>query len=257
MFPILIEIGPLTLHTYGLLVATGFLLGIGWAARLGGRDGMDPQRIYDAGFWIVVAAVIGSRLIYVGVNYDYYLAHPLGVFKLWEGGLVFYGGLLGAIVATLFCVRRYKLDLWRFADVAAPGLALGHVFGRFGCFAAGCCYGAPTDALWGVAFPDVQNIAPVGVALHPTQLYDAFNESAIFLILTLRRPYRRFAGEIFLLWVMLYAAGRTTVEFFRGDPRGLWFDGAISTSQIFAVIGFALAFGAYLWMRKRSSPSAA
>ncbi|MBF0170056.1 MAG: prolipoprotein diacylglyceryl transferase [Nitrospinae bacterium] len=251
MHPILFELGPVTLHTYGLMVAAGFLFGITLAARLGQGDGLDPQKVFDTCFWIVVAAIIGSRLVYIGVNLDHFVAHPLDVVKLWEGGLVFYGGFLGAIVAGWICVNRYKMDKWVFADVAAPGAALGHIFGRFGCFFAGCCYGKPTDVPWAVTFSDVASIAPTGVPLHPTQLYDALNELIIFAILMAVRGRRSFKGQIFFLWIMLYAIGRFIVEGFRGDPRGVWFGELISTSQLFALIGFAVGLAFYLRNRKK------
>ncbi len=251
MHPILIQLGPVTLHTYGLMVAAGFLLGITLAARLGQQDGLDPQRVFDTCFWIVVAAIIGSRIVYIGVNYEHFIKFPFDMVKLWEGGLVFYGGFLGAIAAGWICVNRYGLDKWLFADVAATGAALGHIFGRFGCFAAGCCYGKPTDVPWAVTFHDVASIAPTGVPLHPTQLYDALNEFVVFSILIFVRGRRTFKGQIFFLWIMLYALGRFVVEGFRGDPRGVWFGDAISTSQLFALVGAAVALVFYLRNRKK------
>ncbi|MGK7345685.1 MAG: prolipoprotein diacylglyceryl transferase [Candidatus Nitrospinota bacterium M3_3B_026] len=251
MSPVLIEIGPITLYTYGLLVASGFLLGIAWSARLARREGMDPQSVYDTAFWMILAAVIGSRIFYVAINLDYYLENPIDVFKLWEGGLVFYGGFVGAAIAVIFSVRRYRLDLWAFGDVAAPGAALGHAIGRLGCFFAGCCYGKQTSVPWAVTFHDPHSIAPLGIPLHPTQLYSAANEFALFALLTAIRPWRSFRGQILWIWVGLYAVGRFTIEIFRGDPRGVYFGGLASTSQIIAVFAFAAAVYFYFRNRKR------
>ena len=250
MSPILFQIGPITLHTYGLFAASGFLAGIAWTVRLARREGLNPQRVYDTCFWIILAGIVGSRLAYIALNYQYYLEKPLSVFKLWEGGLVFYGGLIGAAVAVAVCVRRYRLDLWSFADSAAPGVALGHALGRMGCFFAGCCYGKPTDVPWAVTFHDAHSIAPTGVPLHPTQLYAAANEFTLFIILTAIRPWRRFKGQIWWTWVFLYAIGRFIIEFFRGDPRGVYFNGLVSTSQIVAAAASTVAVFFYFRNRK-------
>lgn len=246
MYPELFHIGPLTIHTYGLLVATGFLTGIWWMARLAKQEGIDAQAAMDTAFWIVVAAIIGSRAAYVLINGRYFLGHPLEVFYIWSGGLVFYGGMIGAVAAGWYFVRRYKLEFNRFADAAAPGVALGHAIGRLGCLAAGCCYGVPTQVPWAVTFTDAKSIAPTGVPLHPTQLYDAANEFVIFLILMALWPRRAFKGQIWWTWVALYAVGRSIVEMYRGDPRGGFFGGALSTSQTVAVAVVALSAYFYL-----------
>ncbi|VAX15138.1 Prolipoprotein diacylglyceryl transferase [hydrothermal vent metagenome] len=245
MHPELLHIGPITIYTYGLLVASGFLLGITWTARMGKKEGLDSQAVYDTAFWIVVSAIIGSRVVFGIVNFDYFAKNPLDFFKLWNGGLVFYGGLIGAAVAVVICARRYNLDFWAFADAAAPGVALGHSVGRIGCFFAGCCYGIETSVPWAVTFNNVKSMAPIGVPIHPTQLYDSANEFTIFLILTAIRPWRKFKGQIWWTWVGLYAIGRSIVEMYRGDPRGVYFNGLMSTSQIIAAGAFTLAIAFY------------
>ncbi|MBI5816624.1 MAG: prolipoprotein diacylglyceryl transferase [Nitrospinae bacterium] len=250
MHPILFKFGPLTLHTYGLLVAGGFLLGIAWAARLGKREGMAPQMVYDVSFWIILSAILSSRVLYVMVEYRHYLDRPLDVFKIWEGGLVFYGGVIGAVAAIAICARIYKFDMWKFADIAAPSAALGHAIGRLGCLFAGCCYGRETHVPWAVTFEDVHSIAPTGVPLHPTQIYDSLNEFTIFLIITAFRPYRKFKGQVWWIWVGLYSFGRMIVEGFRGDPRGMWLGDSFSTSQILAAGGILLAVIFYLRSRR-------
>ncbi|MBF0290857.1 MAG: prolipoprotein diacylglyceryl transferase [Nitrospinae bacterium] len=251
MHPILFQFGPITLHTYGLLAASGFLLGIAWTARLARREGViDQQVVYDASFWLIISALVSSRLAYVIVEYRHYISNPLGVFKIWEGGLVFYGGVIGAVGALILLARIYKFDVWRFADLAAPGGALGHAVGRLGCFFAGCCYGQPTDVPWAVTFNDIHSIAPIGIPLHPTQLYDALNELVVFSAITILWPRRKFVGQIWWTWVGLYAVGRAIVETFRGDPRGALLDGVLSTSQTAAVVAVALALFFYFKNRK-------
>lgn len=240
MFPILFKIGPFTLHTYGLLVATGFLVGVALMAYQAKKEDVDPDAVMDFSFYVLVAAVVGSRLLYVLVNYDDYINQPLGVFKIWEGGLVFYGGFLGAALAGFWYVKKEKLDTWKMADLAAPSIALGHAIGRWGCFSSGSCYGRPTDSWLGITFTDPNAIAPLGVSLYPTQIFGSIMEFSIFLILISVRPHIKFKGQLFIMWMMLYAAGRFVIEFFRGDPRGFIIPETASTSQGIAVAVFAV-----------------
>jgi len=231
MHPILFKIGPITLHTYGLFVTTGVLLAIALAAKEARREGMDPQRMLDLGFYLLVASIIGSRLVFVLIFYEEYLARPWAIFKLWEGGLVFYGGFALALPVGVWYLRRHRLPLWKTADIWAAPLALGHAVGRIGCFAAGCCYGRPTDVPWAVTFSDPQSLAILGVPLHPVQLYEALSNFLLFLLLSFYRRFRRFEGELFWLYVLLYSAVRFGLEFFRGDARGFIIPFYLSVSQ--------------------------
>jgi phosphatidylglycerol:prolipoprotein diacylglycerol transferase len=138
MFPFLFRIGPLSLHTYGVFVAIGFLAGITLALREARKAGMDPGKILDLFFYIVLAAIVGSRILYVLLNFHQYRGDPIGIIRIWEGGLVFYGGLILAAGVVIWYVRRNELGLWLVADVLAPSIALGHFFGRLGCFFSGC-----------------------------------------------------------------------------------------------------------------------
>lgn len=232
------------------MAATGFLLGIGWTVKLAKKEGVDPQKVYDTCFWIIVSAIVGARIVYILVNLDHFINSPMDVVKLWQGGLVFYGGLIGAAAGVVVCTRKYGLDLWQFADLAAPGLALGHAVGRIGCLFAGCCWGAQTDVPWAITFHNAASLAPTGIPLHPTQIYSSLNEFSLFILLTLIRPWRSFRGQIFLTWLALYSIGRGVIEAFRGDtPRGMWLDGTLSTSQIISVLTFTAAI--YLLFRNR------
>jgi len=225
MHPILFKLGPLTLHTYGFLVAAGFLVGIAFAVRQAKKEGILPDKIIDLGFYIILAAIVGSRLLFILVNADHYVESPLDIFKIWEGGLVFYGGILLAVPTAIWYVTKNGLGLWNIADIFAPSIAIGHAFGRLGCFAAGCCYGKAAASLpWGVIFTDPYCLAPTNVALHPTQLYESAGEFMNFLILISLRRYKTFNGQLFMSYLILYSVLRFTVEFFRGDvERGFIF----------------------------------
>jgi len=179
MFPDLISIGPFTIHTYGFFVALGFAVGIWTAVKVGKSQGVSSQQVMDMAFVMIVWAIIGSRLFYVLINFSYYKAHPLDMIKLWQGGLVFSGGLVATAVAMLWYLRRHHLSFWSTGDLWAPSLALGQAIGRIGCFMAGCCYGRPTGSSWGVVFTNPKSLAPLHIPLYPTQVFEAFAGLAI------------------------------------------------------------------------------
>ncbi len=252
MHPILFRFGPLTIHTYGFLVAAGFLLGLGLAARQARKEGILPDKIVDLGFYILLAAIIGSRLFFILINYNYYIKNPLAIFKIWEGGLVFYGGVLLALPTAVWYIKKNNLDLWNTADIFAPPLAIGHAIGRLGCFSAGCCYGKPAEDLpWAVTFLDPESLAQIGIPLHPTQLYESAGEFINFLILITLRKRQSFKGQLFWAYLLIYSVIRFTVEFFRGDEvRGFLF-GNISISQGISVLMFLGAIAGLVVFRKR------
>jgi phosphatidylglycerol:prolipoprotein diacylglycerol transferase len=252
MHPILFEIpkfafgswtvGPIPIRMYGLMIGIGFLFAVFLAARRARKEGMDPERIMDLGVYLLFAAIIGSRILYVLTNLREYTENPLDVFAVWKGGLVFYGGLLTAIPFGFWYVWKQKMPLWKIADIMAPSIALAHAFGRIGCFFAGCCYGAVCNGPLCVTFHDAHSLAPLGVPLIPTQLLEAGGEFIIFGILTVLWRHRKFDGQLFWRYPIFYAVLRFVIEFFRGDTdRGLYFNGAISTSQIIAVFMFGFS----------------
>jgi phosphatidylglycerol:prolipoprotein diacylglycerol transferase len=248
MHPILFQYGRFTLYTYGLLVALAFLAAFWLTGREAERRGLDRRHFQDLGFLLLVAAIVGSRLFHVLVEWEYYLEHPLQVVKIWEGGLVFYGGFICAALAMIWHVRARALPVWTTCDVMSPALALGQALGRLGCFFAGCCYGANCTLPWAVTFTETRGLAPVGTPLHPTQLYSALANLSIFAILYfVARPRQRFEGQIFGLYLMLYPAARFVIEFFRDDPRGAL--GPLSTSQALGIP--LLLFGIWILIRRK------
>jgi phosphatidylglycerol---prolipoprotein diacylglyceryl transferase len=210
------QFGPFTLHTYGMLVALGFIAALIVVMRGSRREGLVAERVLDLAFVTVLAAIVGSRLLYVLFNLREYLAEPLRVFKVWEGGLIFHGGLLLAIPVCFYVVRRFNLPAWVTADVFAPAIALGQAIGRIGCFAAGCCYGAPWDPPFCVTYTDPDALAPLHVPLFPSQLFAFAAGVVIFAVLVAYRPRRRSPGQVFWLYLVLASIARLAEDAFRG-----------------------------------------
>ena len=244
MYPILIRIGNFPIHTYGVFLALAFLCAILITVRLAGRDGLPRQKIYDISLWMLLASLIGSKLLMLFTEPEY-RDQPLQLLSLdfLRSGGVFYGGLLGAIAVGYFLMRRYKLPWWKTADACAPGIAIGNFFGRQGCFAAGCCWGEPTTLPWGVRFTEMAHDitgVPFGIALHPTQLYESFEMLLVcFFLLWLHRR-KKFSGQVILSYALLYSVIRFAIEFVRDDPRGDIFGltslTGFSTSQLISLI---------------------
>lgn len=261
MMPILYDLRifgyDLSLPTYGLLLAIAFLAALAVAVRGARREGIETTAITD--LWIIslLAGVIGAKLLLYLLDWRYYFDNPAAILSSLRSAGVWYGGLLVAVAACLIVVRRRGLDGWVIGDIAAPAISLGQAIGRLGCFAAGCCYGKACELPWAVTFssPRAHEITgvPLSVPLHPTQLYHALADFALFLILLRLVPRRRFNGQALLAYLILYAILRGVIEAFRGDPRGAL--GALSTSQI---LGAAILLVAgWLYVKRSRTPSAA
>jgi phosphatidylglycerol---prolipoprotein diacylglyceryl transferase len=249
MHPLLFALGPLKIHTYGVMIVIGFLVGLYLIYSQAKFEGVNPERVVDISFWGLFFGLMGGRVVYIITRLPDFIKHPLDMFKFWEGGLVFYGGFIGGVAAFWYFSRRYKLRPLQLLDMAAPSLAIGHFFGRLGCFSAGCCYGRLARGLpWAVTFTDLDSAAPVGVPLHPTQIYDAINALVIFSVLMYFRRRKKFMGQQTVIYMMLYSIGRSIVESYRGDAiRGFVINGWLSTSQFISIFIFAAAL--YLWKR--------
>lgn len=254
MFPVLARfgpfhvlghsLGPFTLHTYGVLVALGFLAALMLVRRGARREGLPAEPVLDLAFVAVLSAIVGSRLLYVIFNLREYLADPLRIFKIWEGGLVFHGGLILALPACLLFVRRVNLPAWPTADVIAPGIALGQAIGRIGCFAAGCCYGAPWDPPLCVTYTNPEALAPLQVPLFPSQLFAFASGIVVFAVLVSYRPHRRAPGQVFWLYLVLASAARLAEDAFRSPAAKLeilpWLSATQAISLGLAVLALAL-----------------
>jgi phosphatidylglycerol---prolipoprotein diacylglyceryl transferase len=258
MLPNLFQIGNFFLPTYGLLVTLGFLAALWMAARLGRRSGLDWDTVLNLGIYAGLAALIGAKLLLIALDFKYYLRYPSELFSLstLRAGGIFYGGLVLALATAFLYMRRKKLPGLVTADAFAPGLALGHAIGRLGCFAAGCCWGAPTHLPWAVTFTNPvseQRVGvPLGVPLHPTQLYESLAEALIFLILYCRfaRPHR--PGAIIGLYLALYSSARFLIEFVRAHDQMNAYYGPLVIEQWIALALVALG----VWLMARRYPLA-
>jgi phosphatidylglycerol:prolipoprotein diacylglycerol transferase len=243
----------LDIKSYGLFIAIGFLVGIKLIVYFTEKDGGDPELIYDLALYVLISAIIGARLLEVLVNYKEYFAHPKEIFAIWNGGLTYYGGLIAALLASVIYVKKKKMDFFRYADYVGPSLAIGYMFGRIGCFFAGCCYGKP--AVSGhlcVTFTNPISFAPKGVCLYPTQLYGALSALIIAVILLIVRRRRSFKGQIFMLFFILYAPARFMIEFIRNDARGIYFHNHLSTSQLIGIPFFIGSLVFYFYLKKKN-----
>lgn len=257
MFPKLLELGPITLHTYGLLLATAFLVSTALLARLAEKEGIPRNRSWDLGFIIILSALAGAKLLMVLTNWSYYYGHPSRLLSLefLQAGGAFFGGLMGALAGSYLFIRRDpRMDFWKVADAAAPAIALGQSVGRLGCFAAGCDYGSRSDVPWAVVYTSQyanQNVGvPLNVPLHPVQLYEAVGALAILVLLLSLHKRRAFTGQVICAYFLGYGLLRFGIEFFRGDAgRGFVFDGLLSIPQVLSLFLISLAVAVYWNLR--------
>jgi len=278
----------LAVSTYGLLVATGVMGGIYIGYRNAKRVGLRTDDFLDLTFWGLVVALAGSRLMFVLTNLDRYRQNPWKVFAIWEGGLVFYGGVIGACALGLYLMWRRKLPFLRSGDVIAPVLSIGHAFGRMGCYMAGCCWGKACPKPLGVQFGDQSVVYENLVArreidpavslttapLHPVQLYEVVGEIVIFGVLLHLASRKRFDGMVFFSYLALYALLRSVTEMFRGDAvRRYLFELPIdplarllrlppgeplilSTSQFVSLLSATVAVAGLVWLKRRADAAA-
>ncbi len=238
-----------------MLVATAVIVGLMVAARLSQRQRQDPEKAWNLGIIAVLSAIVGAKLLLIINDFGWYSAHPREIFSLsvLQAGGVFYGGVIAALIASAWYMRRNHMPLLRTSDAFAPGLALGHSIGRLGCFAAGCCYGKPTSHWWGVTFTNPLAQAwvgtPLNIRMEPTQLFESAIELANFFFLYWMFKHKKFEGQVIGAYLFLYGVARFFLEFIRDDPdRGSVFGGALSGVQLISV--FLVIAGGLLWLRR-------
>ena len=255
MHPILFELGPLTIYSYGVLLASAYLLGLWLAVKRARAAGVDGNKVMDLLIWVIIAALVGAKALLFFVDFSHFTSSWQEFTSLLRSGGVFYGGLIAAVVVCILQLRKHNLPLWQSGDLFAPGIALGYMVGRLGCLMAGCCYGKPTNVAWAITFTDpAANInvgTPLNVPLHPTQLYESAAGLVILVaLLALEKRPNSYPGRTFWSFVSLYSVLRFGIEFFRGDDRG--FVGTmLSTSQAISVVLLPLSIF-MLWYLGRS-----
>lgn len=258
MQPEAFHLGPFSVNWYGVMVALGFMAGLWTASRRAPRDGLSAELVLDLGPWLIVGAILGARVLYVIMFWnEQFAGRPADMFKVWQGGLVYYGGLIGSCLACIIYARIKKLPLWKTGDVMAPSVALGQFFGRVGCLLNGCCYGRVTTCPWGIRYPSGHETHPEGgtaATVHPTQVYESALTLALYLGLAWWFRRKKYDGQVFAFYLVGYAIIRSTVEMFRGDypERQIlagWATPAHLVSAIILTIGIVL-----LLVLKKSRP---
>jgi phosphatidylglycerol:prolipoprotein diacylglycerol transferase len=258
--PILFSLGPVTIYTYGVLLAAAYLIGLGAAVKRARAAGLDGNRVLDLGIWVIIAALIGAKALLLIVDFQHFTSSWEEFMTLVRSGGVFYGGLIAAVVVCIYQLRKHKLPLWQSGDLFAPGIALGYMVGRLGCLMAGCCFGKPTTVAWAITFTDPAanfNVGtPLNTPLHPTQIYESVAGLVIFVaLLVLERKSRNFPGRTFWSFVLLYSITRFVIEFYRGDDRGLVFS-TLSTSQAISVVLFPVSLFMLWYLGRPEAPAA-
>ena len=258
MHPELLKTPFFSIHTYGFFIVLGFLLCLYLIRKKTKAEGLNPDKMTDVAFWSLLFGLLGGRLLYVITLWREFAQAPLEIFRFWNGGLVYFGGFITGILSFIYLCKRYEIPILRALDIATPSLAIAHSFGRLGCFAAGCCYGKPTDPShwYAVIFTHPDTIAPTGIALHPTQLYDSVNALLLFLVLNWLYHRKKFDGQVILMYGMLYSIGRSVIETFRGDKvRGFLIQDVLSTSQFISIFIFLISVFFYFKFRRNAYPS--
>lgn len=247
MMPTLFEIGPIAVRGYGLMWVIGILLAMFRASRVAKKYNFTGENILDLAMITVGAGIIGARLLEVALHWQDYSGDLLRILKIWEGGLSFFGGFLGGTLGGIWYARRHQIPFWNGSDIYAPSLALGYAVARLGCLFAGCCYGLPTSLPWGLCFPDEHHPGALTSPSHPTQIYSFLIGLAIFAVLVQVERRRRFTGQVFAAFLILFGAYRFMIEFLRrGVTSDIWFGGFTYGHAVAAVVmGLGIIF--YLW----------
>jgi phosphatidylglycerol:prolipoprotein diacylglycerol transferase len=238
MYPVLFSFGNFKIFSYGLFVALAFIISMYYLSyslnKLKSKI-FSQEKLYSFFVYLFFFGILGARAFYILINLKEYIVSPLDIFKVWQGGLVYYGGFIAVVVFSIIYCKVRNIQVLFLGDFFSPALALGHAIGRIGCFFAGCCYGKETNMPWGVVFKDKESLAILGEHLHPTQIYESLGNLFIFFILLFYMKKERKVGNVFAVYLILYAILRFVVECFRGDDRGLYYF-QLSISQNISII---------------------
>ncbi len=276
MHPILFHYGPITIHTYGVAMATAFIIAIYFAVRKSKILGMDPNIVLDMSFWIIIGSIIGARIVFIITMWSHYMQNPLEMLEIWRGGLVFYGGLFGGLLAMYIYLKWIKEGFFKLADLIAPYMGLGYAIHRaFGCYMNGDSFGKPTTLPWPIGSMFLPNsdagLAYPGQRLLSTQLFMSLNGLILFVfLLWYGKRFKKNNGEVAGLFLILYSFDRFIIEFFRGDIiRGLigtlnshlvyvtsntpGFTPILSVSQLIGIPTFIAGWIIFIWARTKKN----
>ncbi len=287
MFPILLKIGPLAIHTYGLMIAIAFLLALHLTQRDAAKEGIDPHLIGAMAVWALLFGILGTRVMHIILfPQGYSWKDPIGWIAIWQGGLVFQGALPGTLIYAVYGCRKNKVPFWKISDCTIPYLAMAHALGRIGCIMNGCCYGARTDLPWAIRFPRIpwdraqpatgspayldhcQRFSELSTSvdrwsypIHPTQIYGVLGLLALCLVLLyLRKHWHPYTGFLMPVYLILYSVGRFCIEFLRGDHNPTTF-GVLSDQQVFCIVtlivGVVLFIILQQWSRSHTAEHSA
>ena len=258
MHPIAFHFGSFAIHSYGVMMAIAFIAGLWTASRRGLREGIPAEKIMDIGPWLIVGTILGARAMYVATYWqEEFAGRPLWeIFAVWKGGLVFYGGLIGATLAGILYARLKHIALWKLGDALAPSIALGYVFGRIGCLLNGCCYGRACTLPWAIHFPPGHETYPNGV--HPTEIYDSLLSLILYLGLAWLYRHKKFDGQVFATYLLCYAVTRSIVESFRGDYTVIHIHSALhlTPAQLISIGIFAVGAALFFILRRPQAKQA-
>ncbi len=258
MYPIVFHIGSFAVHSYGVMMALAFLAGLWTATLRARREKISGERVADVTLWLMVGAILGARIVYVTTYWKQEFAdQPFSeIFMIQHGGLVYYGGLIGATIAGMIYIHWKKMPLWKTADVFAPSIALGSVFGRIGCLLNGCCYGRACSLPWAISFPADNPLHPPTTPVHPTEIYDALLNLVLYVFLAWLFRRKKFDGQIFATYLIIYAVFRSIVEYFRGDypPDHVHFTFGLTSAQLVSVPIFIIGLALAAVLSRRSLP---
>lgn len=261
MFPVLFHVGSFAVPTYGITIAIAYLVAAWYLRRRALAEGLPEQKIFDLSIAILASAILGAKVLLVITDWKVYWHEPKELVNVLRSAGVFYGGLIAASVVGIWYLRKHRLPAWKVADLGAPAIALGESIGRWGCFAAGCCYGRDTHGPFGIVFTNPvahdQTGVPLGISIEPTQIYSSVNAFAIFLFLHWLSKRKSFDGEIFFSYLLLYSITRGIIEIWRGDSvRGFVIQGVLSTSQFIGIlVAMASIAGLVMLSRRQRSQS--
>jgi len=248
MRSILFQLGPITIFSYGTILAVSFVICLSLMISQRNRVGMSTQQVYDMAVWTIIGGLLGARLTYVIMHWDEFSKNLVEIVMIHRGGLAFFGSYIGGAAALILFLKRHRLPFLKFADFFSPFVALGHAVGRLGCFMNGCCYGRPTECPWGVTFPAGSLPAShfgLNHRIHPTQLYEFSLLIILFLILHRMDQRKKFDGQTFSLYLILYSLIRFLMEFLRGDARYV-IPGWLTVFQSFCLVFMVLGVTIYL-----------